>query len=489
MRGGSFIALALLLASGPARAAFVRIEGDHLTLEARNAPLAEILRSFTYAGVKVNLDPSIDLPVTGSYRDADMEAALREILDPVSYVLTWEIVRGPLGELPKLSEIQIFRAGQKEKAKPFQKPDPNLRVTRGQDPAGPLIVEDEILIAVKKGTTLSEFRLLLAQIGGTVIGSIPELGIYQVRLAPGTNIAALVEQLRGKPIVSRVEPNYAEKLPQPIAQGDRTGADGRIRAPPVAAGTRAVAILDSGLLSTAGLDDHVIATYDALSTDRALTDRDGHGTQMALVAAGAVAPAGSAPEESGVPIVAIRAFDDNGVTSNFAMMRSIAFALENGARVLNMSWGAAQNSSFMETAIDYALSKGMVVVAAAGNEPTGRPVYPAAYPGVVSVAALNADGSLWSNSNYGPNTTVAAPARANFPIGHKGPPGAYVGTSIATAYVAREIALYLGRHPGASGTDAVAALRNSVTDAGASGRDPYYGFGALDAAAAARYRD
>jgi hypothetical protein len=488
MRRALFTIL-LCLAPAAAPAARVLIEGDRLTLEARDAPLAQVLRFFTHAGVKVSLDPSIELAVSGSYRNEDMEAVLQEILDPVSYVLTWEVLRSPLGDLPRLAEIQIFRAGHKERTKPLEQEDPNLRVTRGNDPSGPLFVEDEILIAVRKGTTMAEFRLLLSQVGGTVVGCIPELGIYRVRLAPGTNVAALVEQLRGKPIVSRVERNYAAQLPLPVGGPDTGGATGRLRPPPVRPGTQAVAILDSGLLSTAGLDDHVVATYDALSPERALTDRDGHGTQMALVASGAVTPSGAPGDGAGVPIVAIRAFDDNGVTSNYAMMRSIAFAIEKGAGVLSLSWGAVADSSFMETAIDYALSKGLVVVAAAGNEPTGKPVYPSAYPGVVAVTATNPDGSLWSQSNYGPNTTVAAPGRASFPIGHKGPPGAYVGTSIATAYVAREIALYLGRNDGASGPDAVAALRKAVTDAGASGRDPYFGYGALDAAALDRYRN
>jgi thermitase len=170
-------------------------------------------------------------------------------------------------------------------------------------------------------------------------------------------------------------------------------------------------------------------------------------------------------------------------------MRALQYALEQGARVINLSWGSETRSAFVEAAVSYAQSRGAVVVAAAGNEPTGRAMYPAAYDGVVAVSALNEDqATTWDQSNYGDFVSVAAPGRATFPVGHDGPPGAYAGTSIASAYVARELALYFTRHPTATAADAIRALRAAATDAGAKGRDPRYGYGALDAAARQRLR-
>jgi hypothetical protein len=89
------------------------------------------------------------------------------------------------------------------------------------------------------------------------------------------------------------------------------------------------------------------------------------------------------------------------------------------------------------------------LVAAAGNAPTGNPVYPAAYDHVIGVGALNADGDTWEQSNYGDFVAVLAPGMADLPVGYQGDPGVYAGTSIATAYTARRIAAILSQTPDA----------------------------------------
>jgi hypothetical protein len=138
-------------------------------------------------------------------------------------------------------------------------------------------------------------------------------------------------------------------------------------------------------------------------------------------------------------------------------------------------------------AVAYAQSKGVILVASAGNEPTQKATYPAAYRNVIGVSALDASGNLWESSNYGSFVTVAAPGTASFPVGYKGPPGAYEGTSISSAYVSRALALYLAKHPKATASEAIQALKDSLTDAGATGVDSKYGYGSLDAAAMARF--
>jgi hypothetical protein len=234
------------------------------------------------------------------------------------------------------------------------------------------------------------------------------------------------------------------------------------------------------------LNDSIVASYDALNPGSSLNDPAGHGTQMAMIASGAIFPGGVPPGEAeGVPVIAVRTFDDNGNTSNFALMRAIDYAIAQGARVINLSWGSDTSSDFVETSVAHAQSKGLVVVASAGNAPTGKPVYPSAYPGVVSVSALDTSGTVWDKSNFGSTVTVAAPGMATFPVGHEGPPGAYAGTSISSAYVSRQLALYFTKHPQATTAEAKKALTGAVTDSGQPGRDPYYGYGALDSTAAA----
>ena len=99
--------------------------------------------------------------------------------------------------------------------------------------------------------------------------------------------------------------------------------------------------------------------------------------------------------------------------------------------------------------MDYAADKGLVLIAAAGNAPTGEPVYPAAYDSVIGVGALNPDGKAWEQSNHGDFVALSAPGLADLPVGYQGDPGVYAGTSIATAYVARRVAAILNQNPDA----------------------------------------
>ena len=477
-----FAALLLSASSASARHE-VRINGDRITLRAKDTPLKDILADFVHAGVTVKVDPDIDSRVSGSVRNMDLGKALDEMLAPYGYALIWDVVTGPLGDIERLEEIQVFRRDGPRHLEPFM-PEANFRIARGPAPGSPEFVADEILIAVKPGTNVEQFKLLIAQIGGTVIGSVPELGIYRVRLPPNSNVLAMIEALKNNTIVSRVEPNYAYRLPEQQRATDNSSATPSIAATAAKPGVPPVAVFDSGIRSLPGLDGLIAGAYDAIQPDRSVDDRAGHGTQMALIASGAINPGGTAGSDDGVPVIAVRTFDDNGYTSNFTMMRAIDYASDQGAKVLNMSWGSETPSSFLETSMKYAQSKGMVVVASAGNTPTGKPVYPAAYPGVISVSALTSDGTPWDQSNHGSTVSIAAPGTATFPVGHQGPPGGYAGTSIASAYVARNLALYLGNHPTATGTQARQALLNTASAAPAGAVS--YGRGTLDADAVSR---
>lgn len=128
--------------------------------------------------------------------------------------------------------------------------------------------------------------------------------------------------------------------------------------------------------------------------------------------------------------------------------------------MLSLSWGSETDSVFLETAVNYARSKGLVVVAAAGNSPTGEPVYPAAYEAVIAVSALGLDGKAWEMSNYGDFLDLAAPGFASLPVGSNADPGTYAGTSISTAYPAGKIADYLRKHPGAETIDAAELMKS-----------------------------
>ncbi len=460
----------------------LRLDNQRLTLKAEREDIRSILGGFSAAGISVKLDPQIRASVSLSIEDEELPAALEKLLGPWSYVLVWDVVQTPMGELPLLSEIRVHKPGRKDQVKDLETLR-TLQISTG--PNGEKFAEGELLLAVRSGMTLETFRHLLHQIGGIVVDSIPELGVYRVRFAFGTNIPALVEQLRMNPDVHTAEPNYITEVPAPVFRELLNASKSEPAAAEPPAGAPALAILDSGLQNLEGLHSAVRGTYDAVNPSSPLGDTQGHGTQMALIASGAVLPGGVSADSAtaGVPLVAIRAFNDDGVATEFSLLRSIAYAAEQGARVINMSWGSETSSSFMANAMAYAQSKGIILVAAAGNTPTGRPVYPAAYEGVIAVGAVTGSGERWENSNHGDFVDLAAPGTANMPVGHEGPAGSYAGTSISSVFVSRALSLYLGKYPECSNEDAVSALMAALRDAGDAGRDRFYGNGVLDSAA------
>jgi thermitase len=436
----------------------VHINGDRLTLNAEKASLREILLRLSDSGIRVQIDPQIDPAVTASFENRDIQKALESILKGLDHVLIWESGQGPSGPVPRLAEIQVFRPGQKELIRPLRNAS-TLSIARNPKD-GSFYVKDEILIRLKPGADLSELLKLLQETGGVLVGSYPGLGIYRVRLPPGSDVPGLAEEIEKRGGAGTAEPNYAYPIPPTPRELDWTTlrlSYGDVYPQPKGV---PVAVIDSGLRPDAGLDKFVLASLDALSPDKLISDTGGHGTQMALIAAGVVRPIGVKGESvAQTPIIPIKAFDENGFTSNTLLMESIEFALKNGARVMSLSWGSETKSGFLSEALESASAKGLIIVASAGNEPTGDPQYPAAYPEVIGVGALAPNGKAWEKSNRGDFVDLYAPGFASLPVGYRGDPGIYAGTSISAAFTANLIAGILSKNPKATKQEILDALR------------------------------
>jgi hypothetical protein len=448
-----------------------RVVDDALSLRAEGVPLQDVLAQLQEAGIRIRIDPRVNPRVTAHFENRDLRASIEALLSDCDYALFLSLIEGPAGPMRRVSEIDVYMRGDRRQLKPLPGTGDNL--ARAQAPVRSnmiVCVRNEVLVRFKRGVPAETVKNLLARIGGTMIDGIPALGIYRIRLVPGADLAAVLNTLGETPGVERASPNLVYRPVEPARSGGKKASGSRATSDP-AGNAAAVAVLDTGLLPSAGIEARVLAALDATAPDRPLTDALGHGTQMALIASGATCPEGvdqGGATVSGVPIIPIRAFDDNGYASEFALMQSMVFALDNGARVINMSWGSDSGSGFIDEAVAYADQQGAILVAAAGNEPTGRPIYPAACSNVVAVAALDAEGKMWPRSNYGAFVTLAAPGEAAFPVGYKGPAGQYAGTSVATAFTANALARYLALHPDATAREAVAALNRSLTRVEAS---------------------
>ncbi|CAN2041699.1 Peptidase S8/S53 domain-containing protein [Candidatus Magnetomoraceae bacterium gMMP-15] len=453
-----YIILALCIFNFTYASAFeISITGDRLSVHADKIPLQDILQRMVDLGINARIDPNINPEISINFRDRNIQKGLNSILRSLNYVLIWETVKMPGTAMTRLAEIQVFTPGKKKFMKQLPSKS-NLSIARNPKD-GTLFVKDEVLIRLRPGINLARFKALLRHIGGRIIDSNAALGVYKIRVPENSDVSDIVKQLINNSDIETAGSNYAYPISISYRELFNELSENKFNYIPGPEGAAPVAILDTGLRQLPGLEDFVLASLDSLNPEIPISDSLGHGTQMALIAAGLVKPMGIYEDAATHnPIIPIKAFDENGMTSDFNLMQSIDFALANGARVMSLSWGSETKSNFLKQTLDYADSNGLIIVASAGNEPTGKPLYPAAYSSVIGVGALAPDGNPWKESNYGDFVSLYAPGFAELPVGYNGEPGIYAGTSISTAFVSKAIADYLTEKPKATKKEIIDAL-------------------------------
>ncbi|GIL31569.1 S8 family serine peptidase [Actinocatenispora comari] len=250
-----------------------------------------------------------------------------------------------------------------------------------------------------------------------------------------------------------------------------------------------VAVLDSGVNPIPELSGRVLPGFDPGGGD-GRRDRDGHGTSMAALIAGSGDMPGVAPDARILPVYAIKG-EEAGLLPTASITRLVHYAIDHGARVVNMSFTGNDSADpadapWKKELVAYATKHRAVLVSGTGNDPKAPIGRPADVPGVVAVSGLAQSGSAWTGSTTGSGTVLAAPAeRITVPTGVPGKEyETSTGTSGATALVSGVLALIMSKYPDISSADAVNRLIATAHDLGAKGRDPVYGFGAVDAAAA-----
>ncbi len=211
-----------------------------------------------------------------------------------------------------------------------------------------------------------------------------------------------------------------------------------------------IAVLDTGVdLSQPDLRGALVPGHDFVNGDNDPSDDNGHGTMTAGIAGAradnGLGVAGVCPRCSIMPVKVI---SKNGVATWLNVAAGITWATDHGAAIISLSLGGGPSDA-VATAIRYAQSKGVLVVAAAGNNGSSQPFYPAADPGVLSVAGTEKADQLSSWSNYGSWVDVAAPGCDTTTLVGGGF-GQFCGTSASAPVVAGLAGLALSYSPGSS---------------------------------------
>jgi len=245
-----------------------------------------------------------------------------------------------------------------------------------------------------------------------------------------------------------------------------------------------VAVVDSGVRAThVDLTGQVLPGIDYVSGGNGETDQstDGHGTGIASLIAGH--GHGSHDEDGimglapGAKILPVGVGSDASVTN---LVQGIEYAVNHGASVINLSLGTTGFNAQEASAIFYAESKNVVVVAAAGNSGTEEDDYPASYDGVVSVSGVDQNGQAWSGSTYSSHVVVAAPAVDIVRDDDGSDTQMYKGdgTSYSTAYVSAIAALIRSAYPSLTAGQVInMIIKGAALPAGLTAPDPHYGYG------------
>ena len=253
-----------------------------------------------------------------------------------------------------------------------------------------------------------------------------------------------------------------------------------------------VAVIDTGVSRVPDLKlTKFVKGYDFVNDTTKADDDNGHGTHVAGTIAQSTNGYGVAGIAYEAKIMPLKVLSKGGGGTIADIAEAIKFAADNGADVINMSLGGGGASKMMQEAIDYAYSKDVVVIAAAGNANQNSASYPARYPKVISVSATDSTGAKANYSNYGAGVDISAPGGSDTgkilqntinPSTGESVFAGFQGTSMAAPHVAGVAALI--KASGVSQpSEVLDVLKQSARKIPEDTKN-YFGAGHLDAGAA-----
>lgn len=377
----------------------------------------------------------------------------------------------------------------------------------GARPPDARYVPGQLIVEVREGRfTDATVNALCSKHGVQLRGRINPLRLILVSVPARADLEAARAKLALEPDVVSVGYNYVYELAAPSGQVlepkaitndpryswqwglERIGYS-RIPASVLPSSGPIIAVVDTGVDYThPDLGTKVIRGPDYFDGDMDPMDLYGHGTHVAGIAAAITNNnVGVAGVSSPSRVLAVRV--GNYWIPTFAAAAGIMYAANySGVRVINLSWGGPWDSVYIRKAINYALMKGMLIVAAAGNWDSTDAMYPAAYQGVLAVGATD---RMWDEelqkdvdvktcwSNYGEYVAIAAPGTWIYSTFSRrstwySTPQDYVymsGTSMAAPFVAGAAAVVWGKWPGMTRPQVVELL---TTTGDPVNPEPYY---------------
>ena len=368
------------------------------------------------------------------------------------------------------------------------------------DPEGAPYVAGELLVAYASGTSEEAEETVVRQSGARTLEDLPgEVRLLSFpairREASGAarerDLARALRYLAHKAGVVAVDYNYLREpflIPNDPRLANQWGLTstrfGGAWNDANGDGAK-VAMVDSGVYSEHPDLGRIIAQRDFVEGDAVADDDYGHGTHITGIA-GALTDNGKGVAGGcfGCKLIVAKVMGAGGFTTDSRVVEGINWSMIQGADVVNLSLGGPADSSVLRTAVNRAYWRGAVVVAAAGNDGTDGPRYPAAYSNATAVGAISADGSLAPFSGRGRWVDLAAPGTDIISTSKSGGYDRQSGTSMSSAFVSGLAGLLASQ--GMSADSIRQRMQDTAKDLGPAGDDPRFGHGMIDADNAVR---
>jgi len=392
----------------------------------------------------------------------------------------------------------------------------------------------EIALKFKSGVSATTQRNVIRAAGTAIVKQNSSTGMYKVKVASGEALTIVINKLKENSNVLFVEPVYYyrsrwipndEKYPHqwnldnPLMDGIHMQQAWEVtRGDP----STVIAVVDTGVAYERYYDQenyyylapdlvktNFVPGYDFVNDDNHPNDDNWHGTLITGIIAqttnNGAGTAGICPDCSIMPV---KVLDSNGYGNTFNIAEGIIWAADQGAQVINLSFGGPEPSAVVKEACSYAYSQGSTLICASGNRGMDRLIFPASYNDYcIAVGGTRFDETRAYYSDYGPSLDLVAPGgdtRIDQNADRLGDgilamtfkPGGYndwvylfaVGTSMATAHVSGVAGLMISAGVASTPAQVRQVLQETAEDRGPIGFDIEHGWGMVDAYAAVTYQ-
>ncbi len=382
---------------------------SRVTADVQSWDLVSLLENIASAtGWEIYVEPRTRHQASVKFKERPPGDALRMLLGNLSYALL------PQTNAP--SKLYVFRNNRNDAT----------QLVRARKKSGKL--DKELIVTMKPGASLDTNAL-----GAKVMGKIDKLNAYRLEFKDAAAAEEARKKLEQDENVDLVDSNYDIARPpgaESLSMSSIPGLDLKIK-PNAAGDGPIIGLIDTAVQRQGSARDGFYLPPISVAGDAALAgDEPTHGDAMAEALLHGLEM--QKCDTTGARILPVDIYGNMPSASTFQLIDGLMKALEGGANVVNMSLGSSGGNALTHRIIQEGTAKGVLFFGAAGNEPTTSPTYPAAYPEVTAVTAVDRNGKIAPYANYGDFVDVGAPGTVIVPF--NGRSYAVMGTSPSTAW-------------------------------------------------------